>query len=163
MRCWASSTSEQEQQTVAEALEAAPCEPTSCRTACRLDHRCTGAFEPRLCACRPRRAGSAFAKPRSIQVQGVPPGALAFFRGLPDSAEPPDAAAIAASQMARIPARIDATLLGFQRRGVEQILRWGGRGLLADEMGLGKTVQAQLSLAHCSRGPFCSLCPRRFD
>ena len=95
----------------------------------------------------------------SIQVQVVPPGALAFFRGLPASAEPPDAGAIAATQMARIPARVDATLLGFQRRGVEQILRWGGRGLLADEMGLGKTVQALALISALQPWPVLLIVP----
>lgn len=34
----------------------------------------------------------------------------------------------------------------FQRKGVNQIHRWGGRALLADDMGLGKTFQSLLFL-----------------
>ena len=41
-----------------------------------------------------------------------------------------------------MPRRLRDTLLQFQLRGVETLLRWRGRGLLADEMGLGKTLQA---------------------
>ena len=41
-----------------------------------------------------------------------------------------------------MPRRLRTSLLPFQRRGVEQLLGWGARGLLGDEMGLGKTRQA---------------------
>lgn len=41
----------------------------------------------------------------------------------------------------RIPARLEARLMAFQREGVRFALRHGGRALIGDEMGLGKTVQ----------------------
>jgi SWI/SNF-related matrix-associated actin-dependent regulator 1 of chromatin subfamily A len=41
-----------------------------------------------------------------------------------------------------IPARLLKGLAGFQREGIEFVLRNEGRALIADEMGLGKTVQA---------------------
>ena len=99
----------------------------------------------------PRKDGDAPVSPASpskapknaLVVQPVPASTLDFFRALPDSASETDAdVARAAALMARVPSRLRNTLLGFQRRGVETLLRWGGRGLLADEMGLGKTLQA---------------------
>lgn len=44
---------------------------------------------------------------------------------------------------ARIPAKLEARLMAFQREGVRFALRRGGRALIGDEMGLGKTVQAR--------------------
>lgn len=51
-------------------------------------------------------------------------------------------------------------LLPFQRTGVEQAIRQGGRLLLADEMGLGKTVQA-IAVAWALRHewPVLVVCP----
>jgi SWI/SNF-related matrix-associated actin-dependent regulator 1 of chromatin subfamily A len=41
----------------------------------------------------------------------------------------------------RIPAKLEARLMEFQRAGVRFALARGGRALIGDEMGLGKTVQ----------------------
>jgi len=51
-------------------------------------------------------------------------------------------------------------LYPFQKRGVRQIIRFGGRVLLADEMGLGKTIQA-LSYLRQQTGtiPALVVCP----
>ena len=48
---------------------------------------------------------------------------------------------------ARIPAKLEARLMAFQREGVRFALRHGGRALIGDEMGLGKTVQVAPVLA----------------
>ncbi len=50
----------------------------------------------------------------------------------------------------RIPARLEARLMAFQREGVRFALRHGGRVLIGDEMGLGKTVQVKQQ-HHASR------------
>ena len=91
----------------------------------------------------------------ALRILEVPPPTRAFFLAEAAAAAEAEAAATAeaeatarvAEQMGRVPARLGGALLGFQRRGVERLLRWGGRGLLADEMGLGKTVQAIACLA----------------
>ena len=88
-------------------------------------------------------SGQTGAVASALRVQPVPSGALAFFRGLPDTADESTSDHTRAQELlARMPPRLYRTLLGFQRRGVETLLRWHGRGLLADEMGLGKTRQA---------------------
>ena len=45
------------------------------------------------------------------------------------------------ARYARIPEKLEARLMAFQREGVRFALRHGGRALIGDEMGLGKTVQ----------------------
>lgn len=95
-----------------------------------------------------------------LAVQPVPSGALSFFRGLPASAdETPADAARAARLMRQMPARLLASLLGFQRHGVQTLLRWRGRGLLADEMGLGKTIQALACLGALRPWPTLLIVP----
>ena len=60
----------------------------------------------------------------------------------------------------RSPAALRATLLPFQRDGVREGMRRGGRLLLADEMGIGKTVQAlALATAYAHEGPVLVICP----
>nr|CCC95136.1 unnamed protein product [Trypanosoma congolense IL3000] len=48
----------------------------------------------------------------------------------------------------------------FQKKGVDFIIRRGGRGMIADDMGLGKTVQA-IAVAHHYRNewPLLIVCP----
>ena len=69
-----------------------------------------------------------------MRVQPVPPSTLTLFCGIEKSDEPPTAGEDAHEGMERIPERLRSILLGFQLRGIEQVLRWGGRALLADEM-----------------------------
>ena len=65
--------------------------------------------------------------PPTLTVDEVPETTLAFFRSLP-AATPPDADAAAEHAFTSIPARLRNTLLPFQRSGIVQLLRWGGRG-----------------------------------
>ena len=51
---------------------------------------------------------------------------------------------------ARIPAKLEARLMEFQRGGVRFALARGGRALIGDEMGLGKTVQVAWLGSPCS-------------
>ena len=108
-----------------------------------------------------------------LTVQSVPAATLAFFRGRSEAAAPceppppsasssrlpPSGEAHVAALCARIPERLFRRLLGFQLRGVAQLLEWGGRGLLADEMGLGKTVQALAVLAALRPWPVLLVVP----
>ncbi len=50
----------------------------------------------------------------------------------------------------RLPAKLWASLLPFQREGVEYAVSRGGRALIADEMGLGKSLQALAGSANCT-------------
>ncbi|CBY20066.1 unnamed protein product [Oikopleura dioica] len=47
-----------------------------------------------------------------------------------------------------VPEKLLTALYPFQREGVDQIIRRGGKAILADEMGLGKTIQALALAAH---------------
>jgi SWI/SNF-related matrix-associated actin-dependent regulator of chromatin subfamily A-like protein 1 len=51
----------------------------------------------------------------------------------------------------KIHRRLANALAGFQKQGVEFIVKCGGRALLADEMGLGKTIQAIACAAYYRR------------
>lgn len=51
---------------------------------------------------------------------------------------------------AKMPARLQEKLMGFQREGIKFALKRGGRLLVGDEMGLGKTVQA-IGIMACYR------------
>lgn len=57
------------------------------------------------------------------------------------------------ARYARIPEKLEARLMAFQREGVRFALRHGGRALIGDEMGLGKTVQVSRCCVFSSAVP----------
>ena len=88
-----------------------------------------------------------------IKVCPLPAWIVATFQGTQQSA-------ISAVDFDSIDKNLVATLMPFQKEGVEFGIRNKGRVLIADDMGLGKTIQAiGIASYYCRDWPLLIICP----
>ena len=152
VRCWSTDATPAVQAQLRASLDAvtvAPCgtEPRADWSAASAISRATSVYRladydavlQQLCGASggDGSSGGEGTSEGAMAVRPIPASTLRFYRHR--LAAPTDAAEVAArdsavgAQMGQLPARLRASLLPFQRSGVERLLRWEGRGLLADE------------------------------